>query len=96
MGRSADTTSVPETQKTPPERFNAKVVRVISAQDGTAIFRAYIVKWKGQEVVASDSLARTNYKEGETIAVLVMNHPFPQGKEPHRLLSFSVLPPPAR
>jgi hypothetical protein len=79
-------------EKIPPERVQLKVVRVFSAKDGDAIFRAYLVNWKGQDVVVSDSLAKSNYKEGDTITVLVMNHPFPRGAEPHRLLGFSIVP----
>lgn len=95
LGNSA-ANSAPDLQKMPPERFTTKVVQAITAQDGPAIFRAYVVTWKGQEVVASDALALTNYKVGDTITVLAMNHPFPQGKESHRLLGFTVVPTPAR
>lgn len=79
-------------ERLPPERFTLKVVRVYSATDGTARFRAYVVKWKDQEVVVSDTLARTDYKVGDEIPVLAMNHPFPRGHEPHRLLGFTVIP----
>jgi hypothetical protein len=41
----------------------------------------------------SDPLARSKYKVGDTINVLVMNHPFPQGKETHRLLGFGLAAP---
>ena len=90
---SADSAE-PEAVKIPPQRFEAKVLKVFAAKDGAAIFRAYVVKWKDQEVIASDSLAKSNYKEGDTISVLAMNHPFPKGQEPHRLLAFTVVPPP--
>lgn len=79
-------------EKIAPERIEVKVLKAFAAKDGEAIFRAYLVKWKDQEVIASDALARSNYKEGDTISVLVMNHPFPQNKEPHRLLAFTVVP----
>lgn len=87
----------PETvgERMPPERLQLKVVRVYSATDGAALFRAYVVKWKDQEVVVSDTLVRTDYKVGDEIPVLAMNHPFPRGQEPHRLLSFTVVPEPA-
>jgi hypothetical protein len=69
------------------------VLKVFSAKDGEAIFRAYVVEWKGQEVVVSDTLAKTKYNVGDTVGVLVMNHPFPQGKEDYRLLHFAIVPP---
>ncbi len=80
-------------EKIPPERLQLKVERVYAAAEGAARFRAYVVKWKGQEVVVSDGLAQTDYKVGDTITVLAMNHPFPQGREDHRLLAFVVMPP---
>ena len=91
---AADSASATVGERIPPERLEVKVLKVFSAKDGDAIFRAYLVKWKDQEVVASDSLAKSNYKEGDTITVLAMNLPFPQGQEPHRLLAFTVVPPP--
>ena len=82
----------PAGERRPPERHELKVLKVYAAQDGEARFRAYVVKWKDQEVVVSDSLSRTDYREGDTITVLAMNHPFPQGAQPHRLLAFTVVP----
>ena len=82
----------PSTAKIPPQTFEAKVLKVFAAKDGEAIFRAYVVMWKDQEVIASDPLSKSDYKEGDTITVLAMNHAFPQGKEPHRLLGFTVTP----
>lgn len=76
----------------PPERFTTKVLQVFSAKDGEAVFRAYLVSWKDQEVVVSDTLAKTNYKVGDTVTVLAMNHPFPRNAEPYRLLGFSIVP----
>ena len=84
----------PVGERIPPERLDLKVLKVFEARDGEAIFRAYVVSWKGQEVVVNDSLARTNHKEGDVISVLAMNHPFPLGAQPHRLLAFTVIAPP--
>src|SRR5580765_5962686 len=75
-----------------PQPFETAVLKVFAAKDGKAIFRAYVVKWKDQEVIVSDPLAKSDYKEGDTISVLAMNHAFPQGKEPYRLLHFTVVP----
>lgn len=92
LGLGASFAAEPGTDKIPPERFDAKVVKVYEAKDEGAIFRAYVVMWRGQQVIASDPLAKSNYKEGDTISVLAMNHPFPQGREPYRLLAFTVVP----
>lgn len=83
-------TDEPLTEKIPSRPFEAKVLKVIAAKDGDAVFRAYIVEWKGQEVVVSDPLAESNFREGDTITVLGMNLPFPQSKRPYRLLHFIV------
>jgi hypothetical protein len=72
------------------ETAHLKVLKVYAANDGEALFRAYVVEWKGQEVIVSDNLVRTDYKVGDTIRVLVMNHPFPRGAEKYRLLSLTV------
>ena len=75
-----------------PKIFEAKVVKVFEAKDGTAIFRAYVVKWKNQEVIVSDPLAITDHKKGDTITVISMNLLYPGGLEPHRILGFSISP----
>ncbi len=72
------------------ERFGSEVLKVFSAKDGDAVFRAYLVKWKGQEVIASDPLVMTDYQVGDQITVLVINLPYPKGKIGPRLLSFQV------
>ncbi len=69
-----------------------KVLNVFSAQDGDAIFRAYLVEWNGQEVIVEDTLAKTNYQVGEMMNVLVMKSPYPKNQEPHGLLHFAVVP----
>lgn len=76
------------------QRVELQVLKVFSARDGDAVFRAYMVNWKGQEVVVPDTLAKTNYQVGETVWVLVMNHDYPKGKAGPRLLGFEILPPP--
>jgi len=68
------------------------VVRVLLARDGDAISRAYLVRWKGQDVVAEDTLATSDYHVGDQIKVLVVKAPFPDRRRPYGLLSFHVLP----
>jgi hypothetical protein len=69
-----------------------KVVRVYYAKDGDAIFRAYAVKWKGQEVIASDDLALTHYKVGDTINVLVITSPTHNGEGKYGIVQFRTSP----
>jgi hypothetical protein len=85
---SAETVSPPGSN----QRFKSEVLKVFSAKDGDALFRAYLVKWKGQEIIAGDPLVKTDYHVGDTITVLAMNLPFPKGQTGPRLLSFHVPP----
>ena len=74
------------------ERAELPVLKVFSARDGDAVFRAYLVNWKGQEVVVRDTLVKTDYRVGDIVSVLVMKHKFPNGKVGPDLLSFAVVP----
>ncbi|MCX6952827.1 MAG: hypothetical protein NTV51_11770 [Verrucomicrobia bacterium] len=82
--------------RVPPERVELKVQKVLAAQDREFVYRAYLVEWHGQEVVVRDALAKTKYRPNDMITVLVMRHPYPQGKEDYGLLSFEIVPPRAK
>ncbi len=53
------------------ERFDAKIAKVFWVNDDHANFRAYVVKWKDQEVVVTDDKARTRYNVAEIPTVFV-------------------------
>ncbi len=76
------------------ETIETKVLKVYVAKDGNAEFRAYVVMWKGQEVVVSDLLARSNFKEGDTIKILAMRHGLALDGKQTEALSFQLLPEP--
>jgi hypothetical protein len=69
------------------------VLKVYSAQDENYVFRAYVVEWKGQEVIVRDTLARTNYNVGDTITATAHFHPNPAPTGPRGLMSFEIVPP---
>jgi hypothetical protein len=69
-----------------------KVLKVFSAKHGDAIFRAYLIRWQNQEVIAQDTLATSDYHVGDNISVLVITAPFPKGRKPYGLLSFHIMP----
>ena len=75
------------------QRADLQVLKVFSARDGDAVFRAYTVSWKGQEIVVHDTLAKTDYQVGDTAHVLVMKHEYPKGGIGPVLLSFAIVPP---
>jgi hypothetical protein len=74
------------------ETADLQVLKVFSAKDGDAVFRSYMVNWKGQEVIVRDTLVKTDYRVGDTAPVLVMKHKFPNGQAGPDLLSFEVEP----
>jgi len=46
------------------------ITKVYSAADGPYHFIAYVVDWKGTEVVVSDPLGKSSHKAGDTISFL--------------------------
>jgi hypothetical protein len=70
-----------------------KVLKVYSAQDENYVFRAYVVEWKGQEVIVRDTLARTNHNVGDMITATAHFHPNPDPSGPSGLMSFEIVPP---
>lgn len=64
------------------EKVALNVVEVFAAHDGNALFRAYRVKWKGQDVVVIDTLANAEARKGGIISVLVSKRMIPPGREP--------------
>ena len=49
------------------ESLEGKVTKVYSAKDGEFNFICYVVKWNDNDIVVTDPLCRSNYKEGDTI-----------------------------
>ena len=74
------------------EAVRLKILKVYVAKDGDALYRAYSVLWKDQEVVVNDTFADTDHHAGDTINVLVIKNPNPEKKETHKLLQFHLLP----
>lgn len=74
------------------EAVDCEVVKVYSLEDDGASYRAYGVKYKNGEVVATDSMGTSSHKVGDKIKVIVarVELPLPTGKI--KSISFSVLP----
>ena len=75
------------------ETANLKVLKVFSAKDGEGRFQAYMVNWKGQDVIVDDVLVKTDYHEGDTIRVLMTRNKYPANKPGPDLIAFHVTPP---
>ena len=86
------TMAMPSEQERGYERADLQVLKVFSAQDGEAVYRAYLISWKGQEVVVRDTLVKTDYRVGDKATVLVMKHAYPNGQVGPDLLSFEIVP----
>ena len=71
------------------EIAQAKVLKVFAVDDNKATYRGYLVKWKDSEVVVSDTLARSDLKEGDLITFSVVRIPAPDGQV---LLWFEIPP----
>lgn len=56
----------------------ARVLRVFSAEDRDYRFVAYVVNWKGSEVVVFDHLAQSDFKEGDRIRFMVHKMRLPE------------------
>lgn len=74
------------------ESVEAEVVKVYSLEDQGAMYRAYAIKFKGSEVVATDTMGKSSHKVGDKIKVIVarVELPLPSGKI--KSISFSILP----
>lgn len=53
------------------EMTDVTVLKVFSAEGGGAKYKAYLVKWKNQEVVVTDMFGGPELKEGDTVKVMV-------------------------
>jgi hypothetical protein len=82
------TTSLPNGTSSSYETVDAPVEEVFSATDGDNKFIAYLVKRKGSDVIVSDTLARSNFKVGDTIQFLAQKN---SASSKFSSLSFTLL-----
>ena len=73
------------------ETIQSKVIKVYSAEDNGAQFRAYAVKWKDNEVIASDVLGKTSKKVGDSITFMAQRIEMPRGEKKVKLLQFMIM-----
>lgn len=69
------------------------VDEVLSANDNGYRSNAYVVAWNNSRVAVEDTLARTSYRVGDRIKILVMRHELDAKT---RTLHFAVAPEKAR
>jgi len=73
------------------ETVRGKVVKVYSAEDNGAHFRAYAVNWKEYEVILTDPLGTTDKQVGDEVTFLAQRIEFPDGNETIRMLQFMIM-----
>lgn len=73
------------------EAVEAKVLKAYVVSEDGAEFRAYVVMWKGHEVIVSDMFAGSNYKVGDTIKFLAMKQRLPGGAGTNEVLYFPIM-----
>jgi len=77
------------------EVLKAPVLRVYSTKEGDFKFIAYIVKWKGTEVVVNDNLAVTNFHTGDSISFFAQKLELKDTKllgHPIKTINFQIVP----
>jgi len=96
------TTSAIAQQFTPPamppgakgqgERFESNIEKIYSLDDQGSVYRAYVVKYKGSEVVVPDLLAQTPRKVGDKVTVIAARVEMPFGGTTLKTISFQIMP----
>jgi hypothetical protein len=69
-GLAAESLTVTPGTRNSYDVVQAAVLKVYMAKEGEHRFVAYVVKWKGSEVIVSDPLAKSDYKVGDQISFL--------------------------
>src|SRR5687767_12804479 len=75
----------------PGEYRDFKVLKTYSAQEGKYIFRAFVIEWEGQEVIAMDAGALIKARSDDTINVLI-SRGLPRGAESTGRIMFLARP----
>jgi hypothetical protein len=92
------TSSMADPPKAPPgakssfETLDGQVLKVYSAGDGEYRFVAYVVIWKGVEVIVSDPLAKSDFNAGDKIKFMAQKIELANSKPKVATLHFTVLP----
>lgn len=76
------------------EQHKGEVKKVFFAMQGDAKFMAYVVLWKGQEIVITDMMGAVPKEKGDEISFIsmVMKMPNLGGGVRKSILQFSVMP----
>lgn len=82
---------IPDDMETTFKIEAAPVVKVFSAEEDGHRFVAYLVEWKGKEVIVSDPLARSHFQKGDRIRFMAQKVALPGAGEKVSSLNFTLL-----
>lgn len=88
---SAQTPLPPTDAQSTFDLVEAPVLKVFTAKEESHEFIAYLVKWKDFEVIVSDPLARSRYREGDTIRFMAQKLSIPSSPIEVSTLNFHLL-----
>jgi hypothetical protein len=86
-----ETPGLPESRKGGYEMKKGEILKVYSAEQDGATYRAYVVEWNGGEVVVSDPLGSTDKKAGEVISFMANRTELNQQGREIKILQFMML-----
>jgi hypothetical protein len=81
---------IPDNMETSFKTEAAPVEKVFSAEEVGHRFVAYLVEWKGKEVVVSDPLARSHFQKGDRISFMAQKIALPGAGEKTSSLNFTL------
>ncbi len=82
---------MPPGMKSGHDTVQAAVLKVFAVNDDGARFRAYLVEWKGSEVIVSDPLGTSDKKEGEQITFIAQRIEMPHANKDINVLHFMIM-----
>lgn len=79
----------PPAAKVADQIVELKILEVLTASDGHATSRAYVMNWNGQEIAARAPSLGVNYMAGDSVSVRVQHRTSSRGwRNDYRLLEF--------
>jgi hypothetical protein len=67
-----------------------EILKVYAVDEKGAKFRAYVVKYKGMEVIATDDVLTTDKKVGDKVSFLAIRVELPLGDKKVSTLQFKI------
>ena len=91
-GEPEEVPGLPEGMNTSFTIHKGKIIKVYSAEEKGASFRAYVVKWKEQEVIVSDPLSDgKKKKEGDSIRFMAQRIEIEDEDGKMKMLQFMLI-----